>query len=148
MNKIITPCNPHALPCVHRMMAYLGELSGKGILTGQHTKTRGVEELHHIEQVTGKQPALLGFELLSYSPNINYLDTDEACMEEVANNYGTLRQAWNGRKRRAWLPSPGTGSRLWAAGARPSSPKTRTLTLPARWWTARRKTRRSCRTWT
>ncbi len=89
-----TPVNPHALPCVHRVLAYLGELSGKGILTGQHTKTRGMEEFHHIEKITGKQPALVGFELLSYSPNINYLDTDEECMEEVAGNYGTLRQAW------------------------------------------------------
>lgn len=94
MNKIIKPSNPNALPCAHRMMAYLGELSGKGILTGQHTKTRDMEELHHIEALTGKKPALLGFELLSYSPNINYWDTDDECMEEVANNYGTLRQAW------------------------------------------------------
>ena len=141
MNKIIAPCNPNALPCVRRMMEYLGELSGKGILTGQHTKTRGMEELHYIEQVTGRQPALLGFELLSYSPNINYLDTDEACMEEVANNYGTLRQAWE------WWPLPGTGSRLWAAGASPSSPTTRILTRPVRWWTAPPKTRHSCRIW-
>ena len=84
-----TPVNPNALPCVHRVLAYLGELSGKGILTGQHTKTRGMEEFHHIEKITGKQPALVGFELLSYSPNINYLDTDEECMEEVAGNYIT-----------------------------------------------------------
>lgn len=60
MERITTPSNPNALPCVHRMMAYLGELTGKGILTGQHTKTRGQEELHHIEQITGKQPALRG----------------------------------------------------------------------------------------
>lgn len=93
MELITKPCNPNAQPCVHRMMAYLAELSGHGILTGQHTKTRGMEELHHIEKITGKQPALLGFELLSYSPNINYWDTDEECMEEVANNYGTLCQA-------------------------------------------------------
>ncbi|MBQ8201734.1 MAG: beta-mannosidase, partial [Clostridia bacterium] len=94
MDWITKPCNPDAQPCVHRMMTYLGQLAGHGVLTGQHTKTRALEELHHIERVTGKQPALLGFELLSYSPNINYLDTDEECMEEVANNYGTLRQAW------------------------------------------------------
>ena len=95
MERFITiPVNPNAQPCVWRMLAYLGELSGKGILTGQHTKTRGLEELHHIRSVTGKEPALLGFELLAYSPNINYLDTDEDCMEEVSGNYGTLRQAW------------------------------------------------------
>lgn len=94
MDKIITPCDPNALPCVRELMRYLGGLSGNGILTGQHTKTRELEELHHIEEVTGKRPALLGFELLAYSPNINYRDTDEECMDEVAGNYGTLRQAW------------------------------------------------------
>jgi len=98
MEWLTKPSNPNALPCVHRLMEYLGNLANHGILTGQHTKTRGMEELHHIEKITGKQPALLGFELLSYSPNINYLDTDAECMEEVANNYGTLRQAWEWAK--------------------------------------------------
>ncbi|MBP3541004.1 MAG: beta-mannosidase [Clostridia bacterium] len=102
-----TPCNPNALPCVRRMMEYLGNLSGKGILTGQHTKTRAMEELHHIEKITGKQPALLGFELLSYSPNINYLDTDEECMAEVEGNYGTLRQAWE------WAAQKGVLTFVW-----------------------------------
>ena len=88
------PSNPNALPCVHRVMEYLAGLPGKGILTGQHTQTMVQAELHHIEQITGRQPALLGFELLSYSPNINYLETDEACMTEVQNNYGTLKRAW------------------------------------------------------
>lgn len=107
MKPITTPCNPHALPCVRRMMEYLGDLSGNGILTGQHTKTRDMPELHHIEAVTGRQPALLGFELLSYSPNINYLDTDAECMEEVAGNYGTLRQAWE------WAEKKGVITFTW-----------------------------------
>lgn len=107
MERMTRPCNPNALPCVHRMMAYLGQLSGHGILTGQHTKTRGMEELRHIEEITGKQPALLGFELLSYSPNINYWDTDEECMAEVADNYGTLRQAWE------WAARKGVITMTW-----------------------------------
>ena len=94
MKPIATPSNKNALPCVHRMMEYLAELSGHGILTGQHTKTRGMEEMHHIDKITGRQPALLGFELLSYSPNINYRDTDKECLTEVEDNYGTLQQAW------------------------------------------------------
>lgn len=98
MEWMTKPSNPNALPCVHCLMEYFGNLANHGTLTGQHTKTRGMEELHHIEKITGKQPALLGFELLSYSPNINYLDTDAECMEEVANNYGTLRQAWEWAK--------------------------------------------------
>lgn len=103
MSIITTPSNPNAQPCVRSMLAYLGQLAGTGILTGQHTKTRGLEELHHIRSVTGREPALLGFELLSYSPNINYLDTDDECMEEVAGNYGTLRQAWEWASRKGVL---------------------------------------------
>lgn len=107
MEKITVPCNPHALPCVHRMMEYLGNLAGKGILTGQHTKTRAMEELHRIEEITGKQPALLGFELLAYSPNINYWDTDAECLEEVEGNYGTLQNAWE------WAAQKGVVTMTW-----------------------------------
>ena len=49
MAPISTPVNPNAQSCVHRMLTYLAQLSGNGILTGQHTKTRGMEELHHSE---------------------------------------------------------------------------------------------------
>lgn len=107
MELIAAPCNPHALPCVHQVMAYLAQLSGHGILTGQHTKSQGMEELRHIEQITGKQPALVGFELLSYSPNINYLDTDDECLQEVTGNYGTLRQAWE------WAAQKGLVTLTW-----------------------------------
>ena len=107
MEYITKPCNPNALPCVHSVMKYLGHMAGKGIITGQHTKTRAMEELHHIEQLTGKQPALLGFELLAYSPNINYWDTDDECMDEVADNYGTLRQAWE------WAGKKGLITFVW-----------------------------------
>lgn len=88
------PTNANALPCVRTVMQYFARISGEKIITGQHTQSMAQEELHYIEQVTGKQPALLGFELLSYSPNINYGDTDDACMEEVQANYGTLKRAW------------------------------------------------------
>ena len=70
------PTNANALPCVRTVMQYFARISGEKIITGQHTQSMAQEELHYIEQVTGKQPALLGFELLSYSPNINYGDTD------------------------------------------------------------------------
>lgn len=65
------------------------------------------EELHLIEKVTGKQPALLGFELLSYSPNINYSDTDDECMTEVTENYGTLKRAWE------WAEKKGLITMCW-----------------------------------
>lgn len=93
-DKIYTPQNKNAQQCVKNVMKYLSDITYEKIVTGQHTQSMGMEELHYIEDVTGKQPALLGFELLGYSPNINYFDTDEECMTEVVDNYGTLKRAW------------------------------------------------------
>lgn len=94
MKKTDTPCNPNAQAGVKRVLKYISDITGEQVITGQHTQTMAMEELCHIQQITGKMPALLGFELLSYSPNINYFDTDEACMKEVTENYGTLQKAW------------------------------------------------------
>ena len=93
-DKIFVPQNKNAQDCVKNVMKYLSDITYEKVITGQHTQSMAQEELHYIEQVTGKQPALLGFELLSYSPNINYLDTDDECMKEVEDNYGTLKRAW------------------------------------------------------
>lgn len=93
-DRIFEPSNPNAQDCVKNVLKYLAEISGRKIISGQHTQNHAQEELHFIEKLTGKKPALLGFELLSYSPNINYLDTDEECMEEIHQNYGTLEKAW------------------------------------------------------
>lgn len=93
-DKIFIPRNKNAQDSVKNVMKYLSDITYEKIITGQHTQTMEQEELHYIEQVTGKQPALLGFELLSYSPNINYSDTDSECMKEVVENYGTLKKAW------------------------------------------------------
>lgn len=96
----ITPCNPKASNEVKEVMKYLCGLSGNGILTGQHTKTKKQEELTYIKDVTGRQPALCGFELLSYSPNINYSDCSEECLKEIYGNKDTLEEAikWAERK--------------------------------------------------
>ena len=93
-DKLFTPVNPHSRECVKNVLKFLSDISYDKIVAGQHIQTMEQEELHKIEEVTGKQPALLGFELLSYSPNINYLDTDPECMDEVERNYGMLKRAW------------------------------------------------------
>ena len=99
-DKLYTPSNPNAQQGVRNVLKYLSDITYEKIITGQHTQTMAQEELHLIEKVTGKQPALLGFELLSYSPNINYSDTDDECMTEVTENYGTLKRAWE------WAENP------------------------------------------
>jgi mannan endo-1,4-beta-mannosidase len=90
----LTPSNPNASPEVRAILNYLSELSGNGIITGQHTKTKHQEELTYIKEVTGKLPALCGFELLGYSPNINYDNTSEECLKEVIENKNTMEEAW------------------------------------------------------
>src|SRR5690625_1835719 len=87
-------CNPNSIKEVDDVLKYLNEISGDGIITGQHTKTKAQEELTYIHQVTDKLPALCGFELLAYSPNINYENSDDACLKEVNENKNTLEEAW------------------------------------------------------
>ena len=106
-DKLYTPSNPNAQQGVRNVLKYLSDITYEKIITGQHTQTMAQEELHLIEKVTGKQPALLGFELLSYSPNINYSDTDDECMTEVTENYGTLKRAWE------WAEKKGLITMCW-----------------------------------
>lgn len=49
-----------------------------------------MEEVSYISKITGKTPKLIGFELLSYSPNINYSDASDACLKEIDENRDTL----------------------------------------------------------
>ena len=75
------------------ILNFLEETAGRKIITGQHTQTNPMEEIDYIREVTGAEPLLLGFELLSYSPNINYEDSDEDCLTEVYENRGTVETA-------------------------------------------------------
>lgn len=86
--------NPNAQPEVQRVLDYLEENRGNRLILGQHTQTMEQPELEHIHRITGKLPALCGFELLGYSPNIRPEDSGEECMTEVVNARGTLRKAW------------------------------------------------------
>lgn len=88
------PCNPNASNQVRNVLNYLYSIKNNGIITGQHTQTVPQEELKYIKEVTGKEPALCGFELLSYSPNVNNNSNDEACIIEVENSKNTLQKVW------------------------------------------------------
>ena len=91
--KIYEPVNPSATPAAIKLLSYLYETAGNSIITGQHTQTVPMEEISYIEKNTGKSPKLRGFELLSYSPNINYYDASDACLTEVYENKNTLDTA-------------------------------------------------------
>ncbi len=87
------PVNPHATENAKKLFEFLFKTGGRGIITGQHTQTQAMEEITEIKRITGKEPALRGFELLSCSPNIRYETGDEHCKKEIDENAGTLEQA-------------------------------------------------------
>lgn len=91
---MITPVNKNATKEARAVLNYFDSIRGKGIITGLHTLTMEQEELKYIEKETGKLPALCGFELLSYSPNINWDSCDEVCLKELRENQGTLQRAY------------------------------------------------------
>lgn len=87
--------DPNIQPEAQRLLDYLTEIRGKKLILGQHTQTMAQEELSKIRQITGQLPALCGFELLGYSPNIIPELSGEECMTEVQEARGTLRRAWD-----------------------------------------------------
>ncbi|MCH5266823.1 MAG: beta-mannosidase [Lachnospiraceae bacterium] len=96
MEKIIletVPVNPDATDEAGELLHYLAECSGTCILTGQHTQTNPMEERAYIKEVTGCYPKVVGFEMLSYSGNINWEDASEACLTEVKENQNTMETA-------------------------------------------------------
>lgn len=82
--------NQRATESAKKLLNFLSETAGKSIITGQHTQTRLMEEINYIRDITGKEPLLRGFELLAYSPNINYEDASKECLTEVYENRGTV----------------------------------------------------------
>lgn len=104
---ITTPCDKKAIPEVHRVLEYLNSIEGKAVITGQHTQSMGMEEVECILQETGQLPALCGFELLAYSPNINWADADEACLTEIREAAGTLQKAYE------WAEKKGLITLTW-----------------------------------
>lgn len=87
------PVNENASSRACELLEYLYSISGNKIITGQHTQTNPMEETEYIKEHTGKEPKLRGFEMLGYSPNINYDDADGECLKEVEENKGTMKTA-------------------------------------------------------
>lgn len=86
-----SPVNVNATAEARQLLNYLEKSVKDGkIISGQHTQTMECEEIAYIKQNTGREPGLRGFELLGYSPNINYGDADEACLTEVEENKNTM----------------------------------------------------------
>ncbi len=87
------PVNSQAAPEAVRLLEYLVDTAGHQIITGQHTQTNPMEEREYIYQVTGSYPKLVGFEMLSYSRNIDREHSSSECLKEVDENRGTIETA-------------------------------------------------------
>ncbi|MGN0321376.1 MAG: glycosyl hydrolase [Lachnospira sp.] len=88
-----TTANRNASNEAKKLLNYLSQTAGNKIITGQHTQTNPMEEISYIKSLTGKTPKIIGFELLSYSPNINYNDASADCLKEIYENQNTLDTA-------------------------------------------------------
>ncbi len=89
----MNPVNQNASKEARELLEYLYETAGQKIMTGQHTQTNTMEEIDYIYQLTGRKPKLRGFEMLAYSPNINYQDASQECLTEVYENRDTMDTA-------------------------------------------------------
>lgn len=89
----MNPVNQNASKEACELLEYLYETAGQKIITGQHTQTNKMEEIDYIYQLTGRKPKLRGFEMLAYSPNINYQDASQECLTEVYENRDTMDTA-------------------------------------------------------
>lgn len=90
---VVAPCNKDATKEAVKLLQYFEDVRGKGVITGQHTQTKPMEEVQFIYEQTGKCPALCGFELLAYSPNVDRISLDDPARIEVEENRGTLEEA-------------------------------------------------------
>lgn len=92
--------NPYAIPECHEVMRLFQNISGSKILSGHHCNTKYTDELLEIESMTGEFPAVVGFDLMSYTSGA------EAWMEscdELRDNYGSVESALYWAKERGAL---------------------------------------------
>ncbi len=108
--------NPGADGNALRLMGYLKETEGKGILSGQYCDDGyGKNELAVIERETGKKPAIAGVDLIRYSPSLAELGQQsqavEWAMEEAADG-AIITMCWH------WNPPARYLTGDWNNGAR------------------------------
>jgi mannan endo-1,4-beta-mannosidase len=92
-----TLVNPNASSECRALMSYFKDIYGKKIITGQHTAAANGPEIEHIKRLTGKKPALRGFDLLSYSLKTETEKPSDHKIIEINENRGSVEKAieWN-----------------------------------------------------
>jgi len=72
------------------LMNFFSRIYGKRILTGQHCNKSSGTDFEYIKRMTGKNPAIFGFDLLSYSGATESEKSDFECIDELVNNRGSV----------------------------------------------------------
>lgn len=85
--------NKNSLNECKELMVLIKRIQGKGILTGQHCNKSTTPDLEYIKYLTGKTPAIIGFDLLSYSLHTETEESTWECIDEIANNRGSIESA-------------------------------------------------------
>ena len=109
--------NPNADENARRLMTYLCDIYGARILTGQQIGVESTPELEVIYEVTGKYPAVYGFDFMNYSPSrtergATCTDTDIAIEWWQSGGIVTFCWHWNAPKDLIDLPP----DRTWGSG--------------------------------
>lgn len=109
--------NPNADENAKRLMTYLCDIYGTRILTGQQIGVESTPELEVIYEVTGKYPAVYGFDFMNYSPSrtergATCTDTELAIGWWQSGGIVTFCWHWNAPKDLIDLPP----DRTWGSG--------------------------------
>lgn len=102
-----TPVTPNASPEAQSLLAFLSDIYGKKILSGQHAGWHGSDELGadlaYIKKATGKLPALLSMDVASYvdterpSENNTSHDLARHATDWYARSNGIVSLCWHWR---------------------------------------------------
>ena len=109
--------NPAASDQAKRLMEYLCSIYGKRMLTGQQIGVVSTPEFDMIHEVTGKYPAVGGFDFMNYSPSrvergAECQDTDLAMKWWNRGGIVTFCWHWNAPKDLVDMPP----DRTWGRG--------------------------------
>jgi mannan endo-1,4-beta-mannosidase len=88
-----TLSNPNASKEAKDLMAFLKRIQGRKIITGQHCNKATCPDIEYIKRVTGKTPAIIGLDLLSYSNWTYTKDATWDCIDELVNNEKSIEAA-------------------------------------------------------
>ncbi|MFY0625239.1 MAG: T9SS type A sorting domain-containing protein [Reichenbachiella sp.] len=108
--------NPNASLEAVSLYQYLKDLYGKRTLSGQQSNSGGDLDLDALEEMTGKIPAIKGFDLIDYSPSRVFYGTNSTETQDLIDwveSGGIATCAWHWNAPEDWLPNE-PGNEWWS----------------------------------